>query len=64
MTKYQIFIAEEYDKQIAKINPKERKLIEKKMTKYVIPQLKFEPHFGVNIKKTQKLFSSYMALSW
>jgi len=56
LTKYQVFIAEEYDKQIIKINQKDRELIEKKMTEYVIPQLKFEPHLGVNIKKLKNYF--------
>jgi mRNA interferase RelE/StbE len=49
--KYKIFIAEEYDKQLKKLPPKDRALIEKKMEEYVIPQLKIEPHLGLNIKK-------------
>lgn len=56
MIKYQVFIAQEYDKQLAKINQKDRKLIEKKMKEYVIPQLKSEPHFGLNIKKLKDYF--------
>ncbi len=48
---YQVFIASEYDKQIKKFPSKDRAFIEKKMAEYVIPQLKKEPHFGLNIKK-------------
>ena len=48
---YQVFIAEEYDKQLKKFSPKDRAFIEKKMAEYVIPQLQTEPHFGLNIKK-------------
>ncbi len=51
LANYQVFIAEEYDKQIKKFSSKDRAFIEKKMTEYVIPQLKKEPHFGLNIKK-------------
>ena len=36
---YEVFIASEYDKQIKKFPSKDRAFIEKKMTKYVIPQL-------------------------
>lgn len=48
---YQVFIAEEYDKQLKKFPSKDRAFIEKKMAGYVIPQLKKEPYFGLNIQK-------------
>lgn len=51
MTNYQVFIAEEYDKQLQKLNKSDRILIEKKMEESVIPQLKSEPNFGTNIKR-------------
>ncbi len=51
MANYEVFIAEEYDKQLSKMNKSEQAFIERKMKDYVIPQLKSEPYFGSNIKK-------------
>ncbi len=51
MAKYEVFIAVEYDKQLKNLPKNDRVLIEKKMKEYIIPQLKFEPHFVSNIKK-------------
>ena len=51
MAKYEVFIAVEYDKQLKNLPKNDPALIEKKMTGYIIPQLKSEPHFGSNIKK-------------
>ena len=51
MSKYQVFVTEEYEQQLSKITKSDRVLIERKMQQYVIPQLKSEPHFGSNIKK-------------
>ncbi len=51
MADYQIFVSEEFDKQLSKISKKDRLLIEKKMSDQVVPQLKQEPCFGKNIKQ-------------
>ena len=51
LAKYEVFIAEEYDKQLKNLPKNDRVLIEKKMKEYIIPQLQSEPHFGSNIKK-------------
>ena len=51
MANYEVFIAEEYDKQLDKMSKRDRAFIEKKLKEYVIPQLKSEPYFGSNIKK-------------
>ncbi len=51
LAKYEVFIAEEYDKQLKNLPKNDRVLIDKKMKEYIIPQLQSEPHFGSNIKK-------------
>ena len=51
MANYQVFVTEEYEKQLSKITKSDKTLIERKMQQYVIPQLKSQPHFGSNIKK-------------
>ena len=51
MTEYRVFVTQEYEQQLSKINKSDRILIEKKMQQYVIPQLRSEPHFGSNIRK-------------
>ncbi|MEM9272101.1 MAG: type II toxin-antitoxin system RelE/ParE family toxin [Cyanobacteria bacterium P01_F01_bin.143] len=51
MASYEVFVAEQYDKQLEKMGKSDRVFIEKKMKEYVIPQLKSEPYFGSNIKK-------------
>ena len=51
LAKYEVFIAEEYDKQLKNLPKNDRALIEKKRKEYIIPQLQSEPHFGSNIKK-------------
>ncbi|MGB5631273.1 MAG: type II toxin-antitoxin system RelE/ParE family toxin [Waterburya sp.] len=51
MSKYEVFITKEYDKQLKNLPKNDRVLIEKKMQEYIIPQLKSEPYFGSNIKK-------------
>lgn len=57
---YQVFIAEEYDRQLKKFPAKDRAFIEKKMAEYVIPQLQTEPHFGLNIRKLK----NYQPPTW
>lgn len=51
MNKYKIFETDEFMKIINKISERDKSFIEKKLTQYVYPQLKDEPHYGNNIKK-------------
>ena len=51
MNNYKIFETDEFQKRIAKISKRDRAFIEKKLTQYIYPQLKEEPHYGNNIKK-------------
>lgn len=51
MSNYRIFATDEFQKRINKISKRDKLFIEKKLTQYVYPQLKEEPHFGNNIKK-------------
>jgi len=48
---YRIFVTTEFEKSIAKITATDRKIIGKKISEYMAPQIKAEPHFGPNIKK-------------
>ena len=48
---YQLFLTEEFDSSLDKIAQPNRERIEKKLLAYAGPQLKSEPHFGLNIKK-------------
>ena len=51
MASFNVYVSEEFDKQLSKITKKDKILIEKKFSEKIIPQLKYEPHFGLNIKK-------------
>ena len=51
MSNYKIFETNEFLKRIQKISKRDKSFIEKKLTQYVYPQLKEEPHYGNNIKK-------------
>lgn len=51
MSNYKIFETNEFLKKVKKISQREKSFIEKKLTQYIYPQLKDEPHFGNNIKK-------------
>ncbi|HLE17030.1 MAG TPA: type II toxin-antitoxin system RelE/ParE family toxin [Syntrophales bacterium] len=48
---YRIFLTNEFLKQLDKIRLPIRKQLDKKISGYLFPQLKQEPHFGKNIKK-------------
>lgn len=48
---YKIFETNEFIKCIEILPRKDNELIKKKLLGYVYPQLKQEPHFGINIKK-------------
>lgn len=51
MSNYRIFETNEFQKRIGKISKREKSFIEKKLSEYIYPQLKEEPHYGKNIKK-------------
>jgi mRNA interferase RelE/StbE len=51
LDKYKIFETREYLNKLEKITSREKSFIERKLIKYVYPQLREEPHFGNNIKK-------------
>ncbi len=51
MSEYKIFETDEFQKQLRKITSAQRKVIEKKLSEYVYPQLKSAPYYGPNIKK-------------
>lgn len=51
MNKYKIFETNEFLNKLERITSREKSFIEKKLLKYVYPQLREEPHFGNNIKK-------------
>jgi mRNA interferase RelE/StbE len=48
---YRLFLTAEFDKTLSKIAPADRRVIEKKISEYMAPQIKAEPHHGTNIKK-------------
>ncbi len=51
MNNYRIFETNEFLKKLEKITKREKSFIQKKLTEYIYPQLKEEPHYGNNIKK-------------
>ncbi|MBK7103668.1 MAG: type II toxin-antitoxin system RelE/ParE family toxin [Ignavibacteriae bacterium] len=51
MIKYRIFETDEFIKKIEKVTKSDQVFIKKKLTEYIFPQLKEEPHYGNNIKK-------------
>ena len=48
---YDLFETAEFLKSIKKLQKRDKALIENKLAQYVYPQIKSEPHFGINIKK-------------
>jgi mRNA interferase RelE/StbE len=48
---YDLFATDEFLKSIDKLQKRDKALIENKLKEYVYPQIKSEPHFGINIKK-------------
>ena len=48
---YRIFITKEFDHCLERVTSRDRVTIEKKISEYMAPQLKLEPHYGTNIKK-------------
>lgn len=51
MPDYKIFETSEFISCLEALPRKEKNQIEKKLLQYVYPQLKQEPHFGINVKK-------------
>lgn len=50
-TRYRVFETNEYLKKLKKLTPVHREYITKKASSYIYPQLRDEPHFGLNTKK-------------
>ena len=48
---YRIFETEEFAKKLGKLDARDSTFIRQKLSKYVYPQIRKEPHFGKNIKK-------------
>ncbi|MDI6690077.1 MAG: type II toxin-antitoxin system mRNA interferase toxin, RelE/StbE family [Actinomycetota bacterium] len=51
MANYRIFETENFQDNLKQIRLAGSKSIQKKLESYVYPQLREEPHFGLNIKK-------------
>jgi mRNA interferase RelE/StbE len=48
---YDLFETDEFLKCIDKLQKRDKTLVQTKLREYVYPQIKLEPHFGINIKK-------------
>jgi mRNA interferase RelE/StbE len=48
---YDLFETDEFLKCIDKLQKRDKTLVQTKLREYVYPQIKSEPHFGINIKK-------------
>jgi mRNA interferase RelE/StbE len=48
---YDLFETDEFLKCIDRLQKRDKALIQNKLKEYVYPQIKYEPHFGINIKK-------------
>lgn len=51
MAKYRIFETENFQDNLEQIRMSGSRTMQKKLESYVYPQLREEPHFGLNIKK-------------
>jgi len=51
LSDYRIFETDEFQKQLKKVSQSQRKVVEKKLSGYVYPQLRTAPYYGPNIKK-------------
>lgn len=51
MSDYRIFETDEFQKQLRRVAPSRRDVIERKLSGYVYPQLRIAPYYGPNIKK-------------
>jgi mRNA interferase RelE/StbE len=57
---YRIFETTEFQKLMTKFHSHDSGFIQNKLASYVYPQLREEPHFGINIKK----LSGYKPETW
>ena len=48
---YDLFETDEFLKSIGRLQKRDKTLVQNKLKEYVYPQIKSEPHFGINIKK-------------
>lgn len=59
---YKLFVTAEFDNAVAKITATDKRVIEKKISKYMAPQIKVEPHYGSNIKNSKGIILIHGAL--
>ncbi len=57
---YKIFETDEFIKRLSKFSINDKKFIETKLKNLIYDQLRFEPHFGNNIKKLR----GYIPETW
>jgi len=48
---YDLFETDEFLKCIDRMQKRDKALVQTKLREYVYPQIRSEPHFGINIKK-------------
>ena len=60
MSEYRIFETDEFKKSNKALSQKRGRSLDKKLTEYIYPQLRQEPHCGPNIKRLQ----GYEPLTW
>lgn len=58
--RYELFETDEFIKSIQQLQPQHARFIRNKLETYVYPQLRKEPHFGLNIKKLR----NYKPATW
>jgi mRNA interferase RelE/StbE len=51
LNNYRIFETEEFLKKFEKLDGSDKAFVKNKLSSYVYPQLRVEPHFGKNVKK-------------
>lgn len=59
-TNFRIFETNEFSKRKSKLSSHDSHFIENKLKTYIYPQLKVEPHYGINTKK----LSGYDPETW
>jgi mRNA interferase RelE/StbE len=60
LSDYRVFVTDEFKEQNAALARRRGRSIDKKLTEYVYPQLRQEPHCGPNIKR----LSGYEPPTW
>ena len=51
MTDYRIFETNEFQRNLQRLDARQKSFVEAKLTQRVYPQLRVQPYFGPNIKK-------------